>query len=91
MAIHTDPQTGRRTDTDMVAPAANNASWGIAALVVVLALLAWFAYGAMTTPPMNTTTVPQANTTETSPAPVNPAPPNANTAPETQPTAPTTP
>lgn len=91
MATHTDPQTGRRTESDLVTPAANSASWGIATLVIVLALLGWFAYGVMDrAPTTGVTTTPGATTTDVAPAPqpANPAPPNANTAPEAPPTTP---
>ncbi|HET6389764.1 histone deacetylase [Hyphomicrobium sp.] len=88
MALYTDPQTGQRRDTGDLSrsPRSTSSSFGIIALLIALALIAWFFYGRVSptvdrtntgqstiTEPVTTPSSPNASPTHPAPSP-NPGP-----------------
>lgn len=82
MALYTDPQTGQRRDTgDLSRSGRSSSSYGIIALLIALALIAWFFFGRVSPTVDHTTntgqsTVSQPVTSPSSPnaSPTHPAP-----------------
>jgi hypothetical protein len=75
MAIYTDPQSGQRREVDDTVRPTTNSSWpGIIALLVGLALAAFYFYGRASTT-VDTTNTGSSTITE---PPTTPSSPNAN-------------